>query len=425
MSISHKELIARISQRSGFSEDEVESQLQEMIKNAISTEKGKPYKVDEFGTFRLKKGRLSFEPDDILTLEINYRYAGMTPIVVERASAVVEEDDNDEIIIKKKVTEELAMADKKTADEPSEKSKEPTTQAGNSTKEEEKVKPTAETKPIEKPERPSIPVTDKITIEPANVEKVPEKPPASTPKKEPITASPKPAVVKQTGFKPTPEIPIMKKPGTKPFVPPEFKKPNPKRTVFIAVAATVAALLVIIYLLRLQVDTPVSDIEKPTITQTEQQPASQPSSEPETTPALPPQESETNRDESTNPSTNSDAVVQDIISDLATKAVEKPVEADPGYGLMEKYEPRLTRFYTIVIYSLSNESNANLETESLIKKGFRSFVNSYSTQTGTTLHRVCLGQFASFQDAKNSIVNLPQAFQKNHFIKRLTLKPNN
>ncbi len=69
--------------KSGMGREQVEAHLDELTKHFLkTTDTGKDFKIEGFGTFKKENNITLFEPDEVLETEINQKYAGMKPIEV-------------------------------------------------------------------------------------------------------------------------------------------------------------------------------------------------------------------------------------------------------------------------------------------------------------------------------------------------------
>lgn len=94
MAITHQQFIQLLSEKLGLTTDEVSVELDQLIEQIqTATAKGEEFTIDKFGTFKLKNGRLSFEVDPTFALEVNYKYAGMTPVELKGGKTAMVSDD--------------------------------------------------------------------------------------------------------------------------------------------------------------------------------------------------------------------------------------------------------------------------------------------------------------------------------------------
>jgi nucleoid DNA-binding protein len=94
MNITKEQFLEKLIEHSQLPREVVEQELNDFINEASGVVKGNPISIEDMGIFRLKKGRLSFETDPKLALEINYKYAGMLPIEVKKGTSSSFEDDS-------------------------------------------------------------------------------------------------------------------------------------------------------------------------------------------------------------------------------------------------------------------------------------------------------------------------------------------
>ncbi|MEX0844920.1 MAG: HU family DNA-binding protein, partial [Balneolaceae bacterium] len=87
MHIDHSKLVELLTEATGLKKENVEKQLLDLvdeIKAAISD--GDAYEVDGFGVFSGIGNNIIFIPADDLATEINYKYAGMEPLIMDEAT---------------------------------------------------------------------------------------------------------------------------------------------------------------------------------------------------------------------------------------------------------------------------------------------------------------------------------------------------
>ncbi|MEX0608765.1 MAG: SPOR domain-containing protein [Balneolaceae bacterium] len=104
--------------------------------------------------------------------------------------------------------------------------------------------------------------------------------------------------------------------------------------------------------------------------------------------------------------------------------VSETVEAEanpdqPLYGLNGVPLSEANNGYTIVVYSLSKESNANNQKRILSNAGFRVLVTSQSSSQYGRLWRVSLGQFESLREAALAAETLKKPHSENYFITKI------
>lgn len=85
MAITHQQFVALMAEKLNSSSEEISGDFSRLIEAIrAETAQGGRFAIDRFGTFLLKDGRLSFETDSTFALEINYKYAGMTPVELRK-----------------------------------------------------------------------------------------------------------------------------------------------------------------------------------------------------------------------------------------------------------------------------------------------------------------------------------------------------
>lgn len=82
--MEYNELIGEIVHKSGLTEEEVREQLRQLVDQIDETaQAGKALEIRGMGLFYLSaEGELVFDASDELAMEINYRYAGMEPVLI-------------------------------------------------------------------------------------------------------------------------------------------------------------------------------------------------------------------------------------------------------------------------------------------------------------------------------------------------------
>ncbi len=94
MAISHQQFIQLLAEKLGRTTEEISEELDQLIEEIkTGTAKGDEFIIEKFGTFKIKNGRLSFEVDSTFALEINYKYAGMTPVELKGGKTATVSDD--------------------------------------------------------------------------------------------------------------------------------------------------------------------------------------------------------------------------------------------------------------------------------------------------------------------------------------------
>lgn len=104
---------------------------------------------------------------------------------------------------------------------------------------------------------------------------------------------------------------------------------------------------------------------------------------------------------------------------VSTGTTEIPDDQDK-YGMSGAVDPEANDGYTVVLYSLSIESNAIAKRQELSEAGFRALVTPISSVQYGTLWRVSIGQFSTLTDAAIAAEDMPAQYKQSYFIKRIT-----
>lgn len=84
MHIDHSKLVELLTEASGLEQETVEKYLLELVTEINEAlEEGEAYEVDGFGVFSRIGENTLFIPADDMATEINYKYAGMSPILLD------------------------------------------------------------------------------------------------------------------------------------------------------------------------------------------------------------------------------------------------------------------------------------------------------------------------------------------------------
>ncbi|MBO6523125.1 MAG: SPOR domain-containing protein [Balneolaceae bacterium] len=104
---------------------------------------------------------------------------------------------------------------------------------------------------------------------------------------------------------------------------------------------------------------------------------------------------------------------------VPTGTTEAP-DGQSKYGMMGTASNQANDGYTVVLYSLSIQSNAYAKQQELSNAGFRALVTPIPSEQYGTLWRVSIGQFASLTDAAIAAEDMPAEYKQSYFIKRIT-----
>lgn len=103
-----------------------------------------------------------------------------------------------------------------------------------------------------------------------------------------------------------------------------------------------------------------------------------------------------------------------------TGNVELPTGTNPEkYGLKGELSANGNDGYTIILYSLSNQANANREVQRLASEGYRAMIIPAPSQQYGTLYRVSIGQFGTLFDAAVAAEGIMDILPENYLIKKI------
>jgi len=429
MKITKEQLIEQLIEHSQLPREVVEKEFNQFIAETSGVIKGNPLTIEEMGVFRLKKGRLSFETDPKLALEINYKYAGMLPIEVKKGqtsshddeiqneenenSSLSKNEDNEKVQIGKvreaKKEEPVKVVDKEIIKETSmEEVKEEVTQESSDVK-----------APIEEIEKLKVDATPFISVEVKNQE--PEKTVQET--KESTNAEPIAEKVAE----------VKKATSTKT----SSKKQDDNTMTYATIAAAVIIIAAIVWFMNSKPKEVIQPISEITSVKPEVKPEvkSEKMETPEKTTMEKPQGEKQLKETKDQAQGKSDGVYKEGLKNIDIKLSSKAklesqkeeIVQDIVNQLQENGSPVVATepkvFYTAVIYTLSFESRAHQEVESFKKKGFSAFVKAFKNRNNEDRFYVCIGKLESYKDAKEfAETKLPEPFNssKNFAVKRLT-----
>ncbi len=107
-------------------------------------------------------------------------------------------------------------------------------------------------------------------------------------------------------------------------------------------------------------------------------------------------------------------VVEEVIPEINNTL---PLEGQ--YGLTGQVSSAGNDGYTIILYTLSNQTNAVNEAQKLIDAGYRAFLTPVPSERYGTLYRVSLGQFGSLFDAAVASEEVESLLPENFIIKKI------
>ena len=89
-----------------------------------------------------------------------------------------------------------------------------------------------------------------------------------------------------------------------------------------------------------------------------------------------------------------------------------------NWGLNGELDESLPEYYTIVLFSLRNKTNAYQLKDNLAERGFRSFIQEI-TIDGQQAFRVAVGQFPDTGMAQDSAAQLPEDLRSSYFLRKI------
>jgi nucleoid DNA-binding protein len=425
MTLTYINLVKRLVEESGLSEKEVTDQLTDLIARIEEkTYKNEAYSISKFGKFTNVEGRLVFEPDKTLSLEVNHKYAGMEPIEVVAAY----KDGEDE-----EIEEEVKTAGNKQSasqkDDSDRKAKEAKTgsdeksaifspelrerKAGNK-ENSEAVKPTPDTNKKEVTKEAPLKVTGSYK------KTVPDKIADQKEKKQIQKAGTEPKAVKN--LKPEQEkekqkqktISIPKK-TTRAAVSNKTYSPSRKEKSVNGTAAIVTGVFgvaIVVSLVWFLVRQNAAN--STTVLLSDNAVNSQV--------ATNSQSRKVTAKASLSKNVNADTTVSKNKNGQKTISAGVTARKSKMYGLKGELSLNNSDFYTVVVYSLT-EHNRALQVKNRIDKERNYRVSLSGTMVnGKQVWRIGLGQFKNIKDAKQAAGKLPSKYRENHFIKHVHLK---
>ena len=108
-----------------------------------------------------------------------------------------------------------------------------------------------------------------------------------------------------------------------------------------------------------------------------------------------------------------ETVVQENESNAST------FSASSRYGLMGELTELANDGYTIILFTLRNQNNANNEVQKLINAGYRAFLTPITNERIGIMHRVSLGQFRSLVDAEIAAEEVENLLPENYIIQKI------
>ncbi|MEX1136723.1 MAG: SPOR domain-containing protein [Balneolales bacterium] len=398
--VSYDEFVTALAREMKGDSVIIDSQLQEFMESlqSVLKEEGK-VSIEGVGEFILTKGHLSFEPEETLALEVNFKYAGMEAIEIMPAYAKkLKKDEPDDALDQEKdqLLTPLQTSGKEdsSAKENSDKSVGPK----SSEKEESKSVPNpSEEIDDDDPFNLSGPETKAISKSESDPER----------KKEPEA---KPKRVKKTAERSAENKRKEKEQ--------EGTEGQPRsNAAFFTVAAIAAVLLVALYIYQaddLPFDLPgIADTG--VITRQEPEDSNPPAASNHELRQgdLPKVDDEETGPDNTE-TTDSSATTSAITTSTTTVSAEAEDTVFGIYGDLAE----VNRPFTIVVHSLPYRQ-ASSERDKLKQSGYRATLSSVTKDNGYETWRVGIGQFETIEDATEAIQRLGEPYKSNNFVARI------
>lgn len=416
MTINKQKLIDLLALKTGLEREQIEKQLLQLIKRIQqAAEEGKDFEVEEFGTFRVIDDVLHFEPAEELGTEINHKYAGMKPIELIGSFKHPPEETEEPNEEEKATPEPKEDESRESPEEPEPESEETEKEDpwGLNSLEEELSRARSQVyagEEDDEKEEKGRDLDDEEESESEAEEKDPftfDETASDEPEPEPPSKpAPEPIFESEPETKSDPEIvfesdePEEQK-ETEPSSSVKTKDPIGKVLVVFACVAVLGVAAWSAYEFNLI----------PALTGSE----NQQNVEEET------QSTEQNDVESDNDEAEEriETVSEDqVIDEDETEDSGESEEESSAYGLKGEVVPEGNDGYTLVLFSLRNEENAQRQEAVLKEEGFRTIVVEVDMD-GEVYWRVSIGQFETIREAQRSAEELDEQYRNNHFIKRI------
>ena len=389
--MNRKKLLDLLAEKTGLEKAEVEDQLvlfMDQLRSKLS--EGKDFKIEGLGTFGIAGNDIVFQPDEKLSTEVNYKYAGMKPI--ELIGAYKESPE---------VTPEAGAAENESEKVPGvEEYREEIDTAAEPVKEEKKdiPKPPArkEKKPAAVKEESQKPVKEQVKKE---LEKVDAKKPAEKEKKPAATQSK--TIKKGVSSR-------RKKEETD-----SLGKLLVAAVVVIAVGISGWMFYDLGYFGGSTNSESGNTVAESRVGESLNTVSGQPENSGE-------QGNKSAADSVTNeemPAMGNTSEQDDTNSTSSITSIAEASRQSP-YGLRGGASPNIEDGYTIVVHSLRDEAKVRRLNEELMQSGYRTVI-SRANIMDTTFWRLGLGRFRTIEDAQNASQTLPSPYKSNHFIKRI------
>ncbi len=454
MKLNHDEFAALLARALDIDESEASGTLQAWVDAvAIETDENGSCHVAGLGTFRKgDDGYLDFQPDEVLSLEVNHKFAGMSPIEVSPSKSVSDdpseeeapglatkatgeepEDETDPFGISDQPAEEQLPGSEMDSDadeEPEEELEFEAGAEGDRKRDQATSAPDEDQEPVEEtesgPQESDAGLEDeRLSGHAYGADTAPEEGPEEQPATD-RESEPEPAFSEQQEEDPADahSPPVLPKISLSQRVKPgggASKNRRRDRKEILVWLVPVAAILIAALLLFFHFDGQRLDQRNLSGQEVVQEQVPVP---------VPDDRREDDR------AVQEIVPTPDAVEDEATPPDRDPApgpagNAGPGpademtrdsalpYGLRGPEDEVLIGAYTIVVHSLRNERKSEIEKQRLENQGFKATRWAAVLPNGNTSYRVGIGQFKSVSDAERAVEELPEPFRSNNFIIRI------
>ncbi|WP_170864326.1 SPOR domain-containing protein [Fodinibius roseus] len=378
-------MIRLLAERTGMDEERVDRQIAELTNHIRQVETGRdPVRIEGFGTFRTVQDRLEFIPSEVLSTEINNKYAGMKPI--ELIGAFKEPDGTDVPV--------AGRPDEAEVQESLEKEIEAPELNGNGSDSPEEETPEAEPVPPAEVSSGAPPEEKPGDRDPGGRKEETQDEDGVDSAEPPVSTAP--AAVKADN-------------GTQETTESLDNDPLGKAIVILAVILTLSVAGWLAYDFGLFGSAGAGS---------------------DSSPASSGMPAEQQRMEQENAGSSGEQTSGEEVEN--TQPAEQPPEPPGGegnetpastvetepYGLYGEFNEDVdTGFFTIVVHSLRTMELAEEKKQGLVAEGFRTRIKETDV-SGSTYYRVGIGQFSTIGAAQEAVRELPEPYQNNNFINR-------
>ena len=414
------DFIQYVARELSISEEESQELLREFSVH-LNNELNETDSVQLTGLGTLNKDiyGISLELDPSFAIEINYKYAGMQPIVVSDDFNVgIEEEEESEVEVDSEPEEESEGVDNTEVEvdsEPEEEQESVADEAADSEQEPEAVDNTEVE--VDLADDPASEVEDEQEPE-GDVEREPEEEQESEPD---LDDEAKARIAKRTASLRSPK---------------KTKRSN-RTPIYIGIGVVFIAAMIAGWQFYLKpiLDEPAmlvgdSSTEPSNVTEAvnsnsiseEQQPSAALDNEKNglegeaSGTMVMNEESSIISPENSASRINTDSVVSAPI--MAKKVAEIPAD-QPRYGLMGEVDTRANDGYTLVLFSLSNRQSAMEKYELYRTAGYRSLLSPVNSSRFGLMWRVSIGQFSTVEQALEVAKELPKEIIEDYFITKI------